>query len=273
MRKRSTPLVSSDKRNQHAVTGIVLSALDQCAQTIERALFGTFRDNDSAGMNTVYKVLAALAPVRQLAVSGQGPVALSIPTPSVSEQPETTPRVRRRKTRQAKKQTASVPAPAAESSTAPSTPKRRRGRPRKTTATVRPKLSEEERLRRAKVKADTLAGVYTDAKTYLPYLLKAIHELGGDTGVDFQVAQVKMREMMEGLTKPGDEETIGGSHRTRWMAQTAALRRKLLMDNLIAAKPGAGGEATYVLTPAGMEAAGIGTGTAKDKGGKKKTAA
>lgn len=220
-------------------TAGILKAMDQQASQIEALISQAYRDNDPNGIREGSEALALLGSVR----SQLGGTESAGPRREPRSEPKGEP---------APKQDRSQPQQS----------RRRRGRgPSKSASASGGKkvrtLSQKEKDRRREVKLAALRGDFTAPEVLRPYLLCAIHNLTAKGGgpVKFQEAQRAMVDIMEpkGILKDGDKQFITGSTRPRHMAQTAAMRRKLLLEGVIRMNAGPNGEALDELTDKGFE--------------------
>jgi hypothetical protein len=220
---------------ENRFTADILKAMDQVASNIEGVISSAYRENDPNSIQEGSEALAVLSSIRsQLS----GP-----PAPTGPQSPTTPSRRsnRRSRARQGGSKSSSTRAKAEPKSS---------GKKRRT-------LTQQEKDRRREVKLAAQRGDFTAPEVLRPYLLCAIHNLSaeGRGPVKFQEAQKAMVDIMEpkGILKEGDHRFITGSQRPRHMAQTAAMRRKLLLEGIIRTQPGSNGETLDELTDKGFE--------------------
>lgn len=95
----------------------------------------------------------------------------------------------------------------------------------------------------------TEAVEHTPLQMYRPFILRAMRQLKG--GARYSDIQKKALELMKdaGVAKPQDEEPVGASGVIRYIAQSGAVKKQLLRDNLIHGS----GPQGFSLTPEGEE--------------------
>lgn len=95
----------------------------------------------------------------------------------------------------------------------------------------------------------TEAVEHTPLQMYRPFILRAMRQLKG--GARYSEIQKKALELMKdaGVAKPQDEEPVGASGVIRYIAQSGAVKKQLLRDNLIQGS----GPKGFSLTPEGEE--------------------
>lgn len=95
----------------------------------------------------------------------------------------------------------------------------------------------------------TEAVEHTPLQMYRPFILRAMRQL--KDGARYSDIQKKALELMKdaGVAKPQDEEPVGASGVIRYIAQSGAVKKQLLRDNLIHGS----GPQGFSLTPEGEE--------------------
>lgn len=200
-----------------------LEVMDQEALKIEGFISTAYRENDTSSIQEGSEALSLLSSIRSQLSGGAAPAA-----------------------------------PVANDEKAPRAPREKRGRRSKASASGKKQrtLSQKEKDRRREVKLAAQRGDFTSPDVLRPYLLCALHNLSAKGGpVKFQDAQRAMPDIMESRNPmtEGDKQFITGSQRPRHMAQTAAMRRKLLLEGVIRTVAGPSGEALDELTDKGFE--------------------